>query len=151
MRGGILDQTIDQRERLHPRYLLGLLAIIIPVDVQLWPISRQQPIAGHAGLKWDGTRSTATFTDLYVDLDNAVTGTLGGPVDLLVTSLVLEPTGTLTVGPSTVEMDLHIAFDDTSVTIDGDATVLDDDSPITFDGVVVLRSDISPPCPTPNR
>jgi hypothetical protein len=108
-------------------------------------------VAGHAGLQWDGTRTTATFDQLFVDLDNAVTGTLGGPVELLSDSLVAGPTGTVTIGPSTVDLDLHVAFDDTSVSIDGDVTVLDDDSPITFDGVVVLRTDIALPCPTPSE
>jgi hypothetical protein len=108
-------------------------------------------IAGHAGLQWDGTRSNATFDQLVVDLDNAVTGTLAGPVEILADALSVEPSGTLTVGPSTVELDLHVVVDATRVTIDGDATVVDDDAPITFDGVVVLRTDIAPPCPTPNE
>jgi hypothetical protein len=104
-----------------------------------------------AGLQWDGTSTTVTFDQLFVDLYNAVSGTLGGPVELLADSLVADPTGTLTIGPSTVDLDLHVEFDDTSVRIDGDATVVDDDAPITFDSVVVLRTDIAPPCPTPNE
>jgi hypothetical protein len=108
-------------------------------------------VSGHAGLHYAGGETSATFDQLFVDLDNAVSGTLGGAVSQVDTTVTADPSGTLTVGPSTVDLDLHVVIDSEGITLDGDATVVDDeDDPVSFDGVFILRTDIVPPCATPS-
>jgi hypothetical protein len=110
-------------------------------------------ISGHAGLQWSGTEATVTWDQMHVDVDVPVSGPLRGPVQVLgaAADVDLEALGTLTVGPSTVDLALGAGITAEGITFDGDATVQDGTpDPLHFESVFVLQGDIAPPCPTPS-
>ncbi len=108
-------------------------------------------VSGHAGLQWSGSIATASWDALEVGpLDQAVSGTLTGPVVLVGTDALLGPDGLLTIGPSTVDLDLDAEFTTDGITIDGTSVVEDDaPDPVALEGVFLAPTDITLPCPTP--
>jgi len=108
-------------------------------------------VSGHAGIQWSGTITTVSWDGLMVDLVNAVSGTLSGPVETAETATMMGPTGALVIGSSTVDLDLAVEFANDGITFDGDAVVQDDlTDPLVLEGVVLAPTDITLPCPTPS-
>jgi hypothetical protein len=114
-------------------------------------------LSGHAVVEFDGAECQVTWGGLMFALEHPISGELGGGVSS--DGRALSPRGELTIGPTTMSLDIEVQLDlESGVTLDGSVTLSHSSSEkdweprqILFEGVHLTYQDLQPPCPAPSE
>jgi hypothetical protein len=107
-------------------------------------------LAGHAVVEFDGAEADVTWDSLLVGLDQPVTGSLFGGVELG-DPAVLSPQGELAVGERQSALDLRLTLEGDGLRLSGQVTVAAEEPRVLeLRDLVLSGQDLAGACPRPS-